>query len=131
MYRKHFKRIVDFGISFSVLIVISPIILMITIILFIQNNGKPFFFQDRPGLNTIKFKIIKFKTMTDEKDTNGKLLPDNKRITKLGAFIRKTSLDELPQLFNVLIGEMSLIGPRPLLFNIYLCIRTNNNVDMM
>ena len=91
-------------------------ILIITILLYFQNKGTPFFFQERPGKNAKPFKIIKFKTMTDEKDENGVLLPDNKRITKLGGFIRKWSLDELPQLFNVLMGTMSLVGPRPLLF---------------
>ena len=116
MYSKHFKRIFDFVISFTILMLVSPIILIITIILFIENNGKPFFFQDRPGRNEKRIKIIKFKSMNDKEDEFGNLLPDNERITKLGSFIRKTSLDEIPQLFNVLTGEMSLIGPRPLLF---------------
>jgi len=99
------------------LILFLPIIVLVSVLLYIQNNySSPFFFQDRPGKKLKKIRIVKFKSMTDEKDSSGKLLPDNDRITKLGAFIRKTSIDELPQLFNVLNGDMSLIGPRPLLF---------------
>jgi len=116
MYKNYIKRILDFILSFSLLILISPIILVVGILLLLQNNGTPFFFQDRPGKNEKKITIIKFKSMTDEKDDSGNLLPDNERLTKLGSFIRKTSLDELPQLFNVLTGDMSLVGPRPLLF---------------
>jgi len=99
-----------------IILFILPLLLIISILLYFQNKGTPFFFQERPGKNEKGFKIIKFKTMSDEKDESGNLLPDNKRITKLGGFIRKWSLDELPQLFNVLIGDMSLVGPRPLLF---------------
>jgi undecaprenyl phosphate N,N'-diacetylbacillosamine 1-phosphate transferase len=116
MYRSFFKRLIDFAASLIGLVLISPIFIIVTIILYIQNNGKPFFFQERPGKNAKPFYIIKFKSMTDAKDKNGKLLPDNERITAAGNFIRKTSLDEIPQLINVLKGDMSLIGPRPLLF---------------
>lgn len=116
MYKNVIKRIFDFLFSLAIILLILPLLLIISILLSFQNKGTPFFFQDRPGKDEKKFKIIKFKTMTDEKDENGNLLPDNKRITKLGGFIRKWSLDELPQLFNVLKGDMSLIGPRPLLF---------------
>ena len=116
MYSSFIKRILDFGISFCLLVILLPIIFIISILLFFQNKGNPFFFQDRPGKNEKKIRIIKFKSMTDEKDKQGNLLPDKERITKLGSFIRKTSLDELPQLINVLIGNMSLVGPRPLLF---------------
>ena len=116
MYSSFIKRILDFGISFCLLIVLFPIILLIIILLLFQNKGNPFFFQNRPGKNEKKIRIMKFKSMTDEKDKQGNLLPDKERITKFGSFIRKTSLDELPQLINVLIGDMSLVGPRPLLF---------------
>lgn len=102
-------------IALVAFIIALPILGFVTILLVIANNGKPFFFQIRPGLNENLFKIIKFKTMTDEKDENGNLLPDNKRLTGIGKFVRKTSLDEIPQLINVLKGDMSLIGPRPLL----------------
>jgi len=93
-----------------------PILLVLTVVLFIQNSGQPFFRQERPGYKERPFFVMKFKSMTDERDASGKLLPDHKRLTKTGAFIRKTSLDELPQLYNVLRGEMSIVGPRPLLF---------------
>lgn len=116
MYNKLIKRLLDFICAFALLILMSPILLLLIILLFISYKGIPFFFQDRPGMKEKKIRIIKFKSMTNEKDKFGNLLPDNKRITKLGSFIRKTSLDETPQLFNVLIGEMSLVGPRPLLF---------------
>jgi len=116
MYRFLIKRILDFVFSVLLILLLFPIILLIYILLFIQNRGNPFFFQDRPGKNKKKFRVIKFISMTNKRDKDGNLLPDNQRITKLGGFLRKTSLDELPQLFNVLLGHMSLIGPRPLLF---------------
>lgn len=115
MYRNAFKRILDFIASFIGLLVLSPFFVIVTIGLFFANQGKPFFFQRRPGKNGKIFKIIKFKTMNDKRDPSGKLLSDELRLTKIGAFVRKTSLDEIPQLINVLKGEMSLIGPRPLL----------------
>lgn len=116
MYRKFFKRFLDIIISIVVLVLALPILIIAYLILLYQNKGKVFFFQERPGLNQEAFNIIKFKTMTNAKDETGKLLPDNQRITKAGKIIRKLSIDELPQLINVLKGDMSLIGPRPLLF---------------
>lgn len=116
MYKKFLKRLLDFLISAAVLLIIWPILLLIAIFLHFANRGAgAFFTQARPGKNGKIFKVIKFKTMTDEKDANGKLLPDAQRLTKVGKFIRSTSLDELPQLINVLKGDMALIGPRPLL----------------
>ena len=115
MYRHFFKRLFDFFIALIGLIILSPIFIVVTIGLYFANDGKPFFFQSRPGLNERIFKIIKFKTMNDKKDTNGKLLSDAERLTPIGAFVRKTSLDEIPQLINVLKGDMAIIGPRPLL----------------
>lgn len=116
MYKHFFKRFFDFWIALIGLICISPILLVVTIWLHFANKGAgAFFLQDRPGKDGKIFKIIKFKTMNEKKDENGKLLPDLQRITPVGRFIRKTSLDELPQLFNVLKGDMALIGPRPLL----------------
>jgi len=115
MYKKYFKRIVDFFISLLGLLVLSPLFVIIIIFMFIANNGSPFFFQNRPGKDGVVFKIVKFKTMNDKKDQNGNLCSDEIRLTKIGSFIRKTSLDELPQLINVLKVDMSLIGPRPLL----------------
>lgn len=115
MYKHFFKRLLDFGISLLTIILISPILLVIAIWLHIANKGAgAFFYHERPGLHGKLFKVIKFKSMTDEKDSEGKLLPNEQRITKIGKIIRATSLDELPQLFNVLKGDMSLIGPRPL-----------------
>ncbi|MGQ2982062.1 sugar transferase [Flavobacterium sp.] len=116
MYRNFFKRLIDFLAAFFGLLILSPLFIIITIILYFQNSGKPFFYQRRPGKDEREFFIMKFKTMTDEKDENGELLLNHLRITKVGNFLRKSSLDELPQLINVLKGEMSLIGPRPLLF---------------
>jgi len=116
MYRFFFKRILDLITAIVVLILTLPITIVVYLILFKQNNGKVFFFQERPGRHQKAFNIIKFKTMTDAKDSEGKLLPDNQRITKAGKVIRKLSIDELPQLLNVLKGDMSLVGPRPLLF---------------
>lgn len=115
MYRVYFKRFFDFFIATVVFIIAFPVFAIITILLFIANKGKPFFFQERPGKGERIFKVIKFKTMTDERGSDGKLLPDHLRMTRIGQFVRKTSLDEIPQLLNVIIGEMSLIGPRPLL----------------
>ena len=116
MYRHFFKRFLDFWISLIVLIIISPILLVITIWLHFANKGAgAFFFQERPGKDAKIFKVIKFKTMTDERDARGNLLPDEQRLTKVGKFVRSTSIDELPQLINVLKGDMALIGPRPLL----------------
>ncbi len=105
----------DFFVSLFALLVLSPIIIIATLLLTIVNNGKPFFLQKRPGKNEKIFSIIKFKTMTDKKDSNGKLLPDSDRLTSIGKIVRKTSIDEIPQLFNVIKGDMSIIGPRPLL----------------
>lgn len=115
MYKNFIKRFFDFTIAFIGLLFLSPVFFIITISLYFANSGKPFFFQLRPGLNEKMFKIIKFKTMNDKKDKKGNLLADSERLTIIGAFVRKTSLDEIPQLINVLIGDMSLIGPRPLL----------------
>ena len=115
MYKTIIKPFLDFIAALLVLLLVSPIFLFVLIGLYIANNGKPFFLQPRPGKNGKIFTIIKFKTMNDKKDVFGKLLPDSDRLTRVGAFVRKTSLDELPQLFNVLKGEMSLVGPRPLL----------------
>lgn len=115
MYKNFFKRLIDFWIALIALICISPILLVVTIWLHFANKGAgAFFFQERPGKDEKIFKVIKFKTMTDEKDSEGKLLPDAQRLTKVGRFIRSTSIDELPQLVNVLKGDMALIGPRPL-----------------
>lgn len=115
MYKALFKRIIDFFAALIGLLLLLPIIIIVTIFLAFANDGKPFFFQKRPGKNEKIFKIIKFKTMNDRKDSDGNLLSDAERLTKVGSFVRKTSLDEIPQLINVLIGDMSLIGPRPLL----------------
>lgn len=115
MYRAFFKHFFDFCIAFIALLFLLPIIIVATILLWFANDKKPFFFQDRPGKSGKLFKIIKFKTMNDKKDASGNLLPDSDRLTTIGAIVRKTSLDELPQLFNVLKGDMSLVGPRPLL----------------
>jgi undecaprenyl phosphate N,N'-diacetylbacillosamine 1-phosphate transferase len=115
MYKNFIKRSIDFIFSFLGLLILSPVFIIVTIGLYFANQGKPFFFQARPGLNGKIFKIIKFKTMNDRRNSKGELLPDEERLTSIGAFVRKTSLDELPQLLNVLKGDMSLIGPRPLL----------------
>lgn len=116
MYKHFFKRFLDFWIALIALICISPILLVVTIWLHFANKGAGvFFLQERPGKDAKIFKIIKFKTMTDERDAKGNLLPDKDRITNVGKFVRKTSIDELPQLINVLKGDMALIGPRPLL----------------
>lgn len=116
MYKHFFKRFFDFWIALIALICISPILIVVTIWLHFANKGAgAFFTQERPGKDAKIFKVVKFKTMTDERDENGELLPDKDRLTKVGKFVRSTSIDELPQLFNVLKGDMALIGPRPLL----------------
>ena len=115
MYKVYFKPLLDCVVSLLGIVVLSPIFLVILICLFISNNGKVFFVQNRPGKNEKIFKIIKFRTMKNKKDAQGNLLPDAERLTYLGKIVRKTSLDEIPQLINVLKGDMSLIGPRPLL----------------
>ncbi|MBR2424532.1 MAG: sugar transferase [Tidjanibacter sp.] len=116
MYKHFFKRFFDFWIALIALIIISPLLLVVTIWLHFANKGAgAFFFQERPGKNAKIFKIIKFKTMTDERDAEGKLLPDAQRLTSVGRLVRSASIDELPQLINVLKGDMALIGPRPLL----------------
>jgi lipopolysaccharide/colanic/teichoic acid biosynthesis glycosyltransferase len=114
MYKKYFKRLSDILFSLLGLIVLSPVFIIITGLLFFTYKGKPFFFQERPGKNEKIFKILKFKTMNDKTDKTGKLLPDVTRITPIGTFLRKTSLDEIPQLINVIKGDMSIVGPRPL-----------------
>ncbi|CAN1531523.1 WcaJ Sugar transferases involved in lipopolysaccharide synthesis [Flavobacteriaceae bacterium] len=115
MYEIFFKRMIDFIGSLIGLLFLSPVFVIVTIGLFFANQGKPFFFQIRPGKNERLFKIIKFKTMNDKLDSEGNLLPDSERLTKIGKFVRNASIDEIPQLINVLKGDMSLIGPRPLL----------------
>ena len=125
MYKNFFKRVFDFCISLIALICISPILLVVTIWLHFANKGAgAFFFQERPGKDAKVFKVIKFKTMTDERDENGKLLPDVQRLTKVGRVVRSLSIDELPQLINVFKGDMSLIGPRPLLVKYLLVYNT-------
>lgn len=116
MYKYFFKRVFDFFISLIAIICISPLLLVVIVWLYFANKGAGvFFLQERPGKDAKLFKVFKFKTMTDERDANGNLLPDAQRLTKVGKFVRSTSIDELPQLFNVLKGDMALIGPRPLL----------------
>ncbi|PKG43282.1 sugar transferase [Psychroflexus sp. MES1-P1E] len=115
MYKYILKTVFDFLFALVGLLVLSPIFLLVTFSLMLANSGKPFFFQSRPGKNERIFKVIKFKTMNDKKDAGGNLLPDAERLTGVGKFVRKTSLDEIPQLINVLKGDMSLVGPRPLL----------------
>ena len=124
MYSYFFKRLSDLAAAILALVIFSPIFIVVTFYLLLVNQGKPFFFQLRPGKNGKIFKIIKFKTMNDIKDINGNLLSDGKRLTKIGVFVRKTSLDEIPQLLNVIKGDMSLIGPRPLLVQ-YLPLYSN------
>jgi len=116
MYRRFFKRLIDFCAALCGLIILSPLLLVVAVWLHFANKGAgAFFLQERPGKDAKIFKVIKFKTMTDERDADGHLLPDAQRLTKVGKFIRSTSIDELPQLVNVLKGDMALIGPRPLL----------------
>ncbi|WP_231427779.1 sugar transferase [Pedobacter sp. Leaf250] len=123
MYKIFIKRSIDFIVALIGLILLSPFLIIITVGLCFDNSGKPFFLQERPGLGEKLFKIIKFKTMNDRRDKHGNLLADAERLTFIGSFVRKTSLDELPQLINVLKGDMSLIGPRPLLIQ-YLTLYT-------
>jgi len=115
MYKTFFKQIIEFFIAFTALVILSPLLLIVVISLAMANKGNPFFFQNRPGKDERIFKIVKFRTMTNERNENGVLLPDADRLTGIGKFVRKTSIDEIPQLINVLMGDMSLIGPRPLL----------------
>jgi undecaprenyl phosphate N,N'-diacetylbacillosamine 1-phosphate transferase len=115
MYRHFIKRVMDLLVSTVAFIILLPIFIVLTILLLFANQGKPFFFQLRPGKDERIFRVIKFKTMNDRRDKQGNLLPDEQRLTGLGKFVRRTSLDELPQLLNVINGDMSLIGPRPLL----------------
>ncbi|WP_162425991.1 sugar transferase [Pontibacter pudoricolor] len=115
MYKNQLKRFIDFILATTAFIIALPIFAIVTLCLIIANHGKPFFLQPRPGKNGLIFRVIKFKTMNDQKDAQGNLLPDDKRLTAIGNFVRKTSLDEIPQLLNVIKGDMSLIGPRPLL----------------
>ena len=114
MYAKGFKRLLDFILSLAAIIVLSPVLLILTVLGAVKMKGNPFFVQPRPGKNEKIFKLIKFRTMTCEKDKNGKLLPDEQRLTRYGKTLRSTSLDELPELFNILKGDMSIVGPRPL-----------------
>lgn len=116
MYKRYLKRFIDIILSFSLLLIFSPFFIAIVLIIMMLQHQNPFYTQKRPGKNQKEFHILKFKSMTNNKDENGGLLPDSKRITSFGKIIRRTSLDELPQLINVLKGEMSIIGPRPLLF---------------
>lgn len=124
LYKKLFKPLFDILIAVIGLLLLSPIFLLVMLLLAMSNAGKPFFFQSRPGENTRIFKVIKFKTMNDKTGSDGKLLPDRDRLTSIGKFVRKTSLDEIPQLLNVIIGDMSLVGPRPLLVS-YLPLYTD------
>lgn len=115
MYARNIKRLLDFCLSLGGIVLLSPLLLLLALIGAIAMKGNPFFMQERPGLHERVFKLIKFRTMTNEKDAKGELLPDEKRLIPYGKFLRSTSLDELPELFNILIGDMSVIGPRPLL----------------
>lgn len=116
MYRDCFKRLIDFFLALTVLVILWPVLLLVILWLHFANRGAgAFFFQERPGRNARMFRVFKFKTMTDERDANGNFLPDEKRLTKIGKMVRSASIDELPQLINVLKGDMALIGPRPLL----------------
>lgn len=115
MYKTYIKQFIDFTVAIIALILLSPLFILVTITLYFANQGKPFFIQERPGKFERIFRVIKFKTMSEKKDVSGNLLPDSERLTTIGKFVRKTSLDEIPQLINVIKGDMSLIGPRPLL----------------
>jgi lipopolysaccharide/colanic/teichoic acid biosynthesis glycosyltransferase len=124
LYNSIFKPVCDFLVAIIGLLVLSPLFLIVALCLTFVNSGTPFFFQSRPGKNARIFKVIKFKTMNDKRGSDGKLLPDKDRLTGIGKFVRKTSLDEIPQLLNVIIGDMSLVGPRPLLVS-YLPLYTD------
>lgn len=115
MYAKFFKRVLDFTLSLLALLFLSPVLVVLTILGAVKMKGNPFFTQERPGKDGRIFKMVKFRSMTDARDENGQLLPDEVRLTKFGRFLRSTSLDELPELFNILKGDMSIVGPRPLL----------------
>lgn len=115
MYARFFKRLIGFCLSLIAIVLLSPVLVVLTIVGAIKMKGNPFFTQDRPGYHEKIFKLIKFRSMTNEKDKNGELLPDEARLIPYGRFLRSTSLDELPELFNILIGQMAIIGPRPLL----------------
>ena len=115
MYACFFKRILDFILSFLAIVFLSPLLLALTVLGYFEMKGNPFFTQERPGLHEKIFKLVKFRTMTNEKDANGELLSDEQRLNSYGKFLRSTSLDELPELYNILVGDMSIIGPRPLL----------------
>ena len=115
IYGKYIKRLIDVILSLAAIIILSPLLIVLTVIGAIAMKGNPFFVQDRPGLNEKIFKLLKFRTMTNETDENGDLLPDEVRLNKYGRFLRSTSFDELPQIFNIFKGDMSIIGPRPLL----------------
>lgn len=115
MYKKFGKRLIDFGISLLALLLLSPLLVILTIVGFFAMKGNPFFVQERPGKNGEIFKLIKFRTMTNKKDEKGNFLPDSERLIPYGRFLRSTSLDELPELFNILRGDMAIVGPRPLL----------------
>lgn len=125
MYSNYLKALFDFIAALIGFLILSPVFIFVVIFLCIANQGMPFFFQQRPGKNGKAFHVIKFKTMNDKKDERGDLLPDGDRLTKIGSFIRKTSLDEIPQLLNVIKGDMSLVGPRPLLME-YLSLYNEN-----
>ena len=115
MYAKFFKRLIDFILALAGIVVLSPLLLILIILGAIFMGGNPFFTQDRPGLHERVFKLVKFRTMDNRRDANGELLPDEVRLNKYGRFLRASSLDELPELFNILVGDMAIIGPRPLL----------------
>jgi len=131
MYKNIIKPFIDYVMAAIAILILTPVLLVASILLYFANNGKPFFFQVRPGKNEKLFKIIKFKTMNDKTDENGKLLADTFRLTTIGKIIRKTSIDELPQLFNILKGDMSLIGPRPLLLKYLPYYTENEKKDIM
>ncbi len=115
MYAKYFKRMLDFTLSFFALVILSPVLIVLTVVGFFAMGGNPFFTQERPGKHEKVFKLVKFRSMNNKRDKHGKLLPDEKRLTAYGKWLRSTSLDELPELFNILNGDMSIVGPRPLL----------------